>query len=257
MNAPERLFERPQDLSVCPYKFADFVAQSIEVRTTEDLISLFKNGLQPIFPYGMMLGGIGHAERDRILVYQAVGINYPKEYLEKLRVRPILAGPVLAQWLQTREPQTFDLEQPAHQFSERWLNAIKRCDLRNIAAHGVRDVRGPGASYFTFSRIPSRVGSHHRRLLTMLVPHLHHAISKAAEQGHANVRIKSRHAIQLTQRERQILAFLTQGKNNRDIAAAIDRSIHTVNNHVKNILTKVGADNRTEAVTRSLELQLK
>ena len=256
MNAPERFFETPQDLSVCPYKFADFVAQSIAVRTMEDLISLFKNGLQTIFPYGMMLGGIGHAEPDRIVVYQAIGINYPKDYLEKLRVRPILAGPILAQWLQTREPQTFDLEQPAHQISERWLNAVRRCDLKNIAAHGIRDVRGPGASYFTFSRIPSRVGLHHRRLLTMLVPHLHHAISNAAQRN-ATEGIGPRQAIQLTQRERQILAFLTQGKNTRDIAAAIDRSIHTVNNHVKNILTKVGADNRTEAVTKSFELQLK
>ncbi len=257
MNAPERFIERQYALGICPDKFAMFVAQSAVVRTTDDLISLVKDRLKPIFPFGMMLGGIGHAEGNQIVAYHAIGINYPREYLQKLGIRPVLAGPVLANWLQTREPQVFDFGLSTHRFSEGWLNAVKRHDLRNIAAHGIRDVRGRGASYFTFSQIPHLVQYRHRHLLSLLVPHLHHAISRVAPPNQTRKSADSFLSFRLTEREQQILALLTQGKNNRDIAAAIDRSIHTVNNHVKNILAKVGADNRTEAVTKSLELKFR
>jgi DNA-binding NarL/FixJ family response regulator len=53
----------------------------------------------------------------------------------------------------------------------------------------------------------------------------------------------------LTEREMEVLKLLAQGKTNKEIAAALVISERTVKFHVGSILSKLGAGNRTEAVT--------
>ena len=52
----------------------------------------------------------------------------------------------------------------------------------------------------------------------------------------------------LTPRERDVLNLLAQGLSNQSIAEALVVSVPTVKIHVSNILDKLGAGNRTEAV---------
>lgn len=52
----------------------------------------------------------------------------------------------------------------------------------------------------------------------------------------------------LTERERQVLQRIAQGLANKQIAAALGISEHTVKFHLSSIYTKLGATNRTEAV---------
>lgn len=54
----------------------------------------------------------------------------------------------------------------------------------------------------------------------------------------------------LTVREHEVLVLLAKGMSNSDIAAEIVVSESTVKAHVKNILRKLGATNRAEAVAR-------
>jgi NarL family two-component system response regulator LiaR len=53
----------------------------------------------------------------------------------------------------------------------------------------------------------------------------------------------------LTPREREVLALLVEGKTNKEIAEELTISQATVRLHVSNILSKLGASNRTEAAT--------
>jgi len=52
---------------------------------------------------------------------------------------------------------------------------------------------------------------------------------------------------QLTAREREILQLISQGYRDRDIARGLHISEKTVQKHVQSVLTKLGAQNRTEA----------
>jgi len=51
----------------------------------------------------------------------------------------------------------------------------------------------------------------------------------------------------LTKREREVLRLLSQGRSNRQIGDELHASPHTIANHVRAILAKTGAANRTEA----------
>jgi DNA-binding NarL/FixJ family response regulator len=55
----------------------------------------------------------------------------------------------------------------------------------------------------------------------------------------------------LTEREAQVLSLMAEGRDNREIAAALQVSSKTVANHVSHILTKLQARDRVDAVLRA------
>lgn len=57
----------------------------------------------------------------------------------------------------------------------------------------------------------------------------------------------------LSTREIEVLRFLVSGRRNRDIASALSITEGTVKLHVSSILGKLGAEDRTEAVTIALQ----
>jgi len=58
--------------------------------------------------------------------------------------------------------------------------------------------------------------------------------------------------LDLTGREREVLALMIDGLNNTQIAARLTVSPSTIKSHVSNILSKLGVTSRTEAVTLAL-----
>jgi LuxR family maltose regulon positive regulatory protein len=60
----------------------------------------------------------------------------------------------------------------------------------------------------------------------------------------------------LTDRELEVLALLAAGTSNSRIAAELVVTLDTVKKHVSHLLGKLGAANRTEAVTRARQLGL-
>ncbi len=60
----------------------------------------------------------------------------------------------------------------------------------------------------------------------------------------------------LTEREREVLALMIEGLNNVQIAGRLTVSPSTIKSHVSNILSKLGASSRTEAVTLALRNQI-
>jgi DNA-binding NarL/FixJ family response regulator len=56
----------------------------------------------------------------------------------------------------------------------------------------------------------------------------------------------------LTTREADVLYWMTEGKQNREIATILGRSLDTVQEHVANILKKLGQENRHAATVFAL-----
>jgi two-component system, NarL family, response regulator LiaR len=59
---------------------------------------------------------------------------------------------------------------------------------------------------------------------------------------------------QLTDRELQVLGLVADGRRNREIAELLKVSIKTVEFHLSNILGKLNAQSRTEAVVRAWQV---
>ena len=57
----------------------------------------------------------------------------------------------------------------------------------------------------------------------------------------------------LSAREVQVLGLIVRGMPNKQIAYALSIAEHTVKNHVKNILSKLGVQDRTQAATAAIQ----
>ncbi len=57
----------------------------------------------------------------------------------------------------------------------------------------------------------------------------------------------------LSAREVQVLALIVRGLANKQIAFTLNIAEHTVKNHVKNILSKLGVQDRTQAATAAIQ----
>jgi DNA-binding NarL/FixJ family response regulator len=102
-------------------------------------------------------------------------------------------------------------------------------------------------------------GAHAYLLKHMLCDEILTAI-RAVHAGHRRIptavgtRLAERIAnAALSAREREVLQLLGQGKSNREVAHQLAISEATVKGHVTNILTKLGALDRTQAVITALK----
>ncbi len=84
--------------------------------------------------------------------------------------------------------------------------------------------------------------------LVVLAPALAVALSPDAEMGDV--------VSDLTPRELEVLRLVTEGLTNKAIAQRLAISDHTVKFHVNAILSKLGAQSRTDAVVRATRLGL-
>jgi two-component system nitrate/nitrite response regulator NarL len=83
------------------------------------------------------------------------------------------------------------------------------------------------------------------RVAAMLVRHIRRLASQLP---------RARAEVRLTPREHEILGLIAEGRANKDIAAALSIEVRTVKNHVHNLMDKLGAGGRVEAVARARTL---
>ena len=57
----------------------------------------------------------------------------------------------------------------------------------------------------------------------------------------------------LTDREREVLVLIARGKSNQDLARELTISLDTVKSHIRHVFTKLGVQNRAQAVIAAYE----
>ncbi len=67
---------------------------------------------------------------------------------------------------------------------------------------------------------------------------------------------KNSRRAELTEREMSVLHLIKDGHSNAEIAQGLELSQKTVENHVRNIMMKLNAGNRTEAVVIAVKKEL-
>jgi transcriptional regulator EpsA len=152
-----------------------------------------------------------------------------------------------------------------------------------LAAAGVHDVLVHGTSrpqraaeletFFVMATLQPTAGprnaqpscnSQHRLHMDLLMPHLHATYQRVVSTERelsttpavtAVARTTDARGI-ITDREKQILSWVREGKSNQEIGVVLDISALTVKNHVQKILRKLDASNRAQAVAKAMVLNL-
>lgn len=229
----------------------------LKVATPAQFLQWTKYELQSLFPHEMFVGGIGQIKIDSVKIDHMLSDGFPIEYIQSIR-RPNgdVSSPIMARWCREQKPQLFEAASAQANYAASWLDSIHKYQLKNIAAHGMRDLNSNVSSYFNFSRIPGKLTSHHAYLLTLLVPHLHVALVKVLTKRQSAARGEAKNVLQLSPREREILQWIQLGKTSWEIAQILNITEKTVRNHVQHALVKLRVKNRVQAVEKVKSLNM-
>ena len=174
---------------------------------------------------------IGEAS-DGEQVVQEVAAQHPDVVLLDLEM-PVLDGVEALRQVRTLSPSTQVIVFTAFDTDELILGAVR------AGAKGYLLKGAPREEIFNAIRVVSRGGS----LLQPIV------VTKLLQQISITPEEVSSGGDSLTDREIEVLKLLGQGRTNKEIAGVLVITERTVKFHVSSILMKLGAGNRTEAVT--------
>jgi transcriptional regulator EpsA len=226
-----------------------------EVQTPNEFTDLIEGRFCELLPHEMMLCGIGGVSRQGNHLRKILNVNYPLAYFEPLRDdEGRLDSPLMKRWRETLEPQLFQGGRDDHAYPADWVQLFHHHDLRNTIAHCMLDVAGVFSSFFIFSRLPGEVGPDHAFLMKLLTPHLHFALARVlgGVEDYHGVLGKTRKT--LSERQREILYWLHEGKTNWEIARILALSELNVKYHIDQIFLKLEVRTRAQAVAKGSAL---
>jgi DNA-binding CsgD family transcriptional regulator len=185
------------------------------------------------------------------------------------RVR-IVEGTFPVEWLALYGQRQFHLIDPivAENFREfscqSWADTYRKSpapkDFQSLAedfglrrglSYGVREAPGGGGSLFSFSGPKVEIHPRTTRILELVLPHLHRMLCDLEAR-----RTSALPSDSLSAREREVLKWIGAGKRSWETGIILHVTERTVNFHIANIMRKLNAVNRSQAVAVALKLGL-
>lgn len=173
---------------------------------------------------------IGEASTGTEAVQKAIALK-PDVILLDLEM-PELDGAEALKQIRIAQPEARAIVFTAFDTDERIVSAVQ------AGAHGYLLKGVPREELFKAIRVVSEGGSLLQPIIASKL--LNHVRARHDEANEPEP---------LTDREMEVLRLLAQGKSNKEIAATLVISERTVKFHVSSIMGKLGASNRTEAVS--------
>lgn len=249
-----------KQMGLSPQEHAAFIAaieSLINIKTPEQLIEWTQCEFHTLFPHEIFIFGVGRISATSIQIGRMLIGGFPVGYVHATRrADGEVASPIMAKWCREAKPQLFDPQFAHADVPQTWFKIFQHYRLRNMAAHGMRDLNSNVATYFVFSRIPDKLTPHHAYLLELLVPHMHVALVKVLSQIKLARHKSSASNLKLSPREIEILHWLRFGKTNWEISQILGLSEHTIKNQVRNILVKLQVHTRAEAVAKAISMKM-
>jgi DNA-binding CsgD family transcriptional regulator len=227
----------------------EFIHQSLSCDAEEDFTDLFPK-LQELFPFDFAHAFLGHHDSTKgIVMGDRVNISFPEEWLFEFISRNYLQADIVVR------------ENFRHYRLQNWADAKKTYEIKSLCIDfGMREGYTHGSkpsppekhgSMFSFSGPSMECGIRTEIILETVTPHLHLALSHLFSKKQSDINKSV-----VSTREKEVLNWLIQGKSSWDISVILGISERTVNFHVYNIMKKLDASNRPQAVAIAAHLGL-
>lgn len=248
------------------------VDASTRVRRRHQFFTWLQSHLQNFLPHRLALCGAYDRPTRTVQfdLYNVVPVAADLLPLLRDERSPLMAD-IAMQWIEggARCIET-DAARTARVVGAGLRGSLRDAGLDHLAVHGVARPQRPREIESLFV-LASRDAAPWRdeQLLSfeMLLPHVHATYLRVQvlerEMGGAPAGpnksgrpVAAEHAAIVTEREREILGWVRDGKSNAEIGLVLGISALTVKNHVQKILRKLGASNRAQAVARAIAMRL-
>ena len=234
------------------FKIIEIIEALDYLSSRDEFMDVIRTEIRKLIPHDMTIFGVG--EWKTLRVDGKINVDYPDKFLNTIITpsttgvhvnSPVVKAATLApQFVEVKTTKKFDPK-----FSQ-WMEAARNFEIHNLFAKGRKHPGGSRFTYHCYTNSHLEWNDKRRRIINILTPHIDNAVLKIVGMETINK------TVEVTLRERQILQYVHIGLKNEEIAKELYISLHTVKNHIKNILAKLKVKNRTQAVTKAIDFDL-
>ncbi|MCC6502836.1 MAG: autoinducer binding domain-containing protein [Deltaproteobacteria bacterium] len=231
----------------------DVIQSSIQCRAEED-IRVLLDRIRGLVCGDFGICGIGKGkdsgEEGLSAPPHIINLNYPMEWLQIYGANQLYyQDPIVIRNLSNPGSQLWDETYSMYdgKLSKLFLTS-RDFGLNHGVSGGMYNQDSNTTTLFSFSGSGDWFKSHQKKILGILAPHLHQALSRIYKTAQTNSRLGS-----LSKREREIVSWVKAGKTNWEISMILNISERTVKFHVQNIERKLEAVNKAHAVAILME----
>lgn len=220
------------------------------IQNVDDFKCFIRGELRALIPHTFAVCGVADQGQHKELRH--IGIDFPEDLLVQITENDISLFhiPFFTRWIKHLCPLVVNNFEDMTSTHSKCNDIFKKHDIKNAIVHGVLSIEGEVSSYFLFVRNPRKWTEEHRNLMELLTPHMHVALLRIQPRNFMNNHVD----IDLTKREIEVLNWVNAGKTNYQIADMMYISTSTVQNHVHNIIEKLGVSNRMAASAKACRL---
>jgi DNA-binding CsgD family transcriptional regulator len=219
--------------------------ECISCRSEADVRRLFER-TQELIPFRRAYVMSGYVDARRgIIMTGGINISFPEEFLREYVSRNYLrTDSALKKSFSTHRVQYTSERDPDR--PREIISLLADYGLREGYTNGSGPCSSTDSGCVICFKGPS-IGYEPRTaaIVEFLAAHLHLAVS-GVRQGEAEPEAAA--PVVLSGREREVIAWLQEGKSSWDISVILGISESTVNFHVYNVMRKLGAKNRPQAL---------
>ena len=237
--------KRPKLLGRDAILLLEIINRCLTCETEEEYKGLYAS-LQALIPFDYAISGVAKLDAgNNIVAYDLVNISYPGEWMvtyteKKLNDVDVIVQENFTKFHAQYWGDTYKVVPPSKEF----VSLAQDYGLCDGYTHGAQPF-GPWkrASLFSVAKASMPYDAYAVTILETIVPHLHQAISNLVSR-----RESEKYKGKLSPREFEVLNWIKHGKSSWDISLIMSISEHTVNYHIYNIMQKLDAVNRSQAV---------
>ena len=246
----------PEDLQ----HYHRVVAHSLDVRSHFDVLIWLQGDIQRYLPHEILIAAWGDFDSDHVhhdIISTLTGVR-TRDFNDST-VTPLLTG-LFKKWTEFgRKPFNYNAGESGFLLADSALQSelgTALLSMRSAMVHGISDERGAhDCLYVTFS-VNDTYTDDERGAMTMMLPFIDMALrqvehlpsqlhGEGAHDHSAAVRLVVAH--DLSEREFEILQWVTVGKTNPEIGLILDISEFTVKNHLQRVFKTLNVTNRAQA----------
>ena len=233
----------------------DIIDASLRVMKRHHFFSWTQGVAQSLVPHEILVCGMSGSTKPGMHMYRFSSSRYfnDEHFAAVCHPEIGLMRQMIGHWEVHGQPCLINKTGVSDKCDPAWLTHLETHELRNAAAHGMRGADGSIKSFFCFSRVQEPFPPRLDYILHILAPFLDATLSRVLALEEVENRKVTRAKVAITKREMQILRWLKDGCTNQEIASILDISPHTVKNHVRKILFKLGVQSRAQAAVKAIQ----
>jgi len=201
--------------------------------------------IKELFSFDCACAILGYRHDNAAVFIDAVDISYDPDFYRLYKSKDGLRTDLIANSnFKNYAVQYWSIDKKRPAQSKEMLSLAVDFGTKTGYAHGSKPFGSQRfGSLFTFAGTAIKPEARTATILELIIPHLHLSLS----QIHQRKQYVD-HSIVLSQREREVLNWVQQGKSSWDISVILRISERTVNFHIYNIMHKLCVVNRSQMV---------